>query len=70
VLLHDRDGNHKFGWMSDGVGFPGNPRLGWSKPKAVSTRFVAGPGLTRIRVVMNYRRGLGMSPLRTNKGSR
>ncbi len=57
-LLHDRDGNHKFGLSIDGVGFAANPRLGWSRPKAAKSSVSAGPGLTRIRIVLNYRRGL------------
>lgn len=57
-LLHDRDSNRKFGLSSDGVGFPGNPRLGLSKPKAAQTHFSAGPGITYVTVVLNYRRGL------------
>jgi len=63
-LLHDRDRNRKFGWTVDGIGFASNPRLGWSKPKAEATRAVAGSGLTRIRIVMNYRSGLGVAPLK------
>jgi uncharacterized protein (DUF2141 family) len=58
ILLHDRDSNRKFGLSSDGVAFPGNPKLGFSKPKAAETRIKVGPGLTRISVRMNYRRGL------------
>lgn len=57
-LLHDRDSNRKFGLSSDGVGFPNNPRLGLSKPKANAVRFQAGPGLTYITIRMNYRKGL------------
>jgi len=57
-LLHDRDRNHKFNLSGDGVGFSGNPRLGWSKPKAASARILAGAGLTRVDIVLNYRRGL------------
>lgn len=64
TLLHDRDRNRKFGWTVDGIGFAGNPRLGWSKPKAAKTRAIAGPGRTHIRIVMNYRRGLGVAPLK------
>ena len=64
TVLHDRDSNRKFGWTVDGIGFASNPRLGWSKPKADHARAVAGAGLTRINVVMNYRRGLGMRPLK------
>lgn len=57
-LLHDRDVNHKFNFLGDGVGFAGNPGLGWSKPKAAASSVVAGPGLTRLEIVMNYRHGL------------
>ena len=63
-LLHDRDGNRKFGWMVDGIGFAGNPRLGWSKPRADAAKVIAGAGLTRVPIVLNYRHGLGMAPLR------
>ena len=63
-LLHDRDGNRKFGWMVDGIGFAGNPKLGWSKPRAASAKVVAGEGLTHLSIVLNYRRGLGVAPLR------
>nr|WP_225008904.1 DUF2141 domain-containing protein [Novosphingobium percolationis] len=57
-VLHDRDGNRKFNWTRDGIGFSGNPRLGWSKPKARSAATQAGSGLTPLRIVMNYRNGL------------
>lgn len=57
-VLHDRDSNLKFGLSSDGVGFPGNPKLGLSKPKARNAGFAAGPGLTFITIRMNYRHGL------------
>lgn len=63
-LLHDRDGNRKFSWRIDGIGFAGNPSLGWSKPAASAASAVAHSGPTQIRIVMNYRRGLGMRPLR------
>jgi uncharacterized protein (DUF2141 family) len=57
-VLHDRDGNRKFGLSVDGVGFGSNPKLGMGKPKAAAASIVAGSGLTRERIVMNYRRGL------------
>jgi uncharacterized protein (DUF2141 family) len=57
-LLHDRDGNRKFGFSSDGFGFPGNPKLGLSKPKAANATVIADRGLTEITVRMNYRHGL------------
>lgn len=62
-LLHDRDLNRKFGWTIDGIGFTGNPRLGWSKPRAAAARVNAGAGLTRTNIVLNYKRGLGVGPL-------
>lgn len=58
TVLHDRDSNRKLGLTVDGVGLSANPKLGLSKPKAAKTRVMAGAGLTRIRIVMNYRRGL------------
>jgi uncharacterized protein (DUF2141 family) len=64
MLLHDRDRNRKFGWSEDGVGFAGNPKLGWSKPKAARAEVVAGPALTRLSIVLNYRHGLGLAPLK------
>lgn len=57
-VLHDRDGNRKFGLSVDGVGFGGNPKLGMSKPKAETATIDAGHGPTRHRIMMNYRRGL------------
>jgi uncharacterized protein (DUF2141 family) len=63
-LLHDRDENHKYGWMVDGVGFSANPHLGWFKPKADATRAFAGSGLTRIRIILNYRHFLGVAPIK------
>lgn len=57
-LLHDRDSNRKFGLSVDGVGFPNDPKLGWSKPKASKVATHAGPGITRVTVTMQYRHGL------------
>jgi uncharacterized protein (DUF2141 family) len=58
-LLHDRDGNRKFGLSIDGVGFGSNPSsLGPFKPKIATGRVVAGNGVTSIAVRMMYRRGL------------
>ena len=57
-LLHDRDANHKFNLSGDGVGFSGNHKLNWSKPKAAASSVVAGAGLTRVPIVLNYRQGL------------
>jgi hypothetical protein len=64
MLLHDRDNNRKFGWWVDGIGFASNPRLGWHKPKAAATKAVAGNGPTHVSITLNYRNGLGMSPIK------
>jgi len=58
TVLHDTDGNRKFNWTHDGIGFSANPKLGWSKPKAAAVATSAGAGLTSLRIVMNYRNGL------------
>lgn len=63
-LLHDRDGNRKFGWTVDGIGFSGNPKLGWSKPKAAKVAVTARAGPTPLSILMNYRSGLGVAPLK------
>jgi len=63
MLLHDRDRNRKFGWTEDGVGFAGNPKLGWTKPRAAHAEVMAGSSLTRLSIVLNYRHGLGLAPL-------
>ncbi|BBE00092.1 DUF2141 domain-containing protein [Sphingobium amiense] len=57
-LLHDRDGNHKFALSVDGVGFAGNPKLGWSKPRAAQASAPVGSGPTPTTITVNYRRGL------------
>lgn len=56
-VLHDRDGNRKFSLSVDGIGFAGNPKLGWSKPAAAVASIRVGAGPTPARVVLNYRRG-------------
>lgn len=63
MVQHDRDANRRFSVFSDGVAFPGNPRLGRSRPPASAAVFTAGPGVTRIPVTMNYLSGLSMRPL-------
>lgn len=57
-LLHDRDLNRKLGISTDGVGFPGDPKLCWGQPKASVARATAGHGPTRINITMQYRRNL------------
>ncbi|MBA2920502.1 DUF2141 domain-containing protein [Sphingomonas sp. MAH-20] len=67
-LLHDRDGNRKFGLSTDGVGFPGNPRIGLGKPHAAQASAEVGTGIRRLSVRMNYRRGLfSFGPVRDGR---
>jgi len=61
-LLHDRNANLKFDPSSDGIGFTGNPKLGWSKPGARQATVIAGPGLTHAEIRLNYLHGLAMRP--------
>lgn len=58
-VLHDRDGNRKFGLSSDGFGVPGNPaKFCFAKPGVETARINAGAGIGNVQVRMNYRRGL------------
>lgn len=57
-LVHERSGTRKFHLSSDGVGFPNDPKLGFSRPKAAAARLPVGDGVTHIVIRMNYRRGL------------
>lgn len=64
-VLHDRDSNRKFGLSVDGIGFPGDPKLGWRKPHASQATVRVGYGVTHINVRMNYRQGLlSFGPIR------
>ena len=66
-VLHDRNMDRRFQWKIDGIGFSGNPHLGWSKPKVGSARVaVNGGGVSKISVMMNYKKGLGVGPLKQN----
>ena len=65
-LLHDRDQNHRFNLLTDGIGFPGNPKLGWSRPRASQGLVTAGPGITRLDIRLSYYRGLfSFGPLKS-----
>lgn len=63
VALHDRDVNGKLSPFSDGIGFTNDPKLGLSKPPADKTLAEFGPGVTRVRIVLNYLRGFSVKPL-------
>jgi uncharacterized protein (DUF2141 family) len=57
-LLHDRDSNRKFSVSVDGIGFAGNPALGWAKPKAATAAAGIGSSPVRLNILLNYRSGL------------
>ena len=64
TVLHDRNSDRRFSLSSDGVGFAGNPRLGFSRPSAAAASARAGAGPTSLAITMNYRRGLlGFGPI-------
>jgi len=65
AVRHDADGNGRSGW-SDGGGFSRNPRLSLTslRPSYDSVAIQAGRGVTRVRVVLNYRFGLSIRPVR------
>jgi len=65
MLLHDRNGDHRFQLSSDGVGFSNNPKLGWGKPSVERVATEVGNGPRMIAIVLNYRHGLGMRPERS-----
>lgn len=62
-VLHDRDGNGRFGFASDGVGFSNNPRLRRARPSASSVAITIGPGVGETRIVMNYLSGIVFRPI-------
>jgi uncharacterized protein (DUF2141 family) len=64
TLLHDRNGDHKFELSSDGIGFSGNPHLGWSKPAIEHVAVEAGSAPRTVAIILNYRHGLGVRPQR------
>lgn len=66
-VLHDRDGNGRFGFVSDGVGFSNNPRLARAKPSAASVAIAIPAGVGSTRIVMNYRDGITFRPLERNR---
>ena len=64
LFTHNRDGKEKFGIWSDGAGFPGNQRLGRSRPKLAQAIIDVGPGITTTNISAQYLRGFGgFSPM-------
>ena len=65
AVRHDSDGNGRSGW-SDGGGFSRNPRLSLTslRPRYQNVAFNVGPAVQSVNVVLNYRFGLSVHPVR------
>lgn len=59
LLTHNRDGKNKFSFWSDGAGFPGNARIGRSRPKLAQAEITVGEGVAVTTIRVQYLRGLG-----------
>ncbi len=69
AVRHDADANRKSGW-NDGGGFSRNPRISLTslKPRHSQVAMDVGPGVHRVPIVMQYRQGLSIGPIRKGKG--
>jgi uncharacterized protein (DUF2141 family) len=65
AVRHDMDGNGRSGW-SDGGGFSRNPRVSLTnlRPSASAVAINVGRQVLPINVVLNYRYGLSIRPVR------
>ena len=64
LFTHDRDGRNKFNFWRDGAGFPGNVKLGRSRPKLASAVIDVGRGVASTTIRVQYLRGLtGFGPV-------
>lgn len=68
AVRHDANGNKGSDW-NDGGGFSRNPRVTVLsyKPKHRDVVIAVGPGVHRVPVVMQYRQGLSIGPLKKSK---
>lgn len=69
AVRHDADANKKSGW-NDGGGFSRNPKVTLTslKPKHSEVAFNVSGGVHRVPVVMQYRQGLSIGPIRKAGG--
>ena len=65
AVRHDADGNGKSG-MSDGGGFSRNPDISLLnlKPKYREVVIPVGPGVKPVDVILNYKQGLTVGPVK------
>lgn len=66
AVRHDLDGDGKSGW-NDGGGFSRNPNISITnlKPKYRDVAITVGADVRTIDVVLNYRRGLSIGPVKS-----
>lgn len=66
TVRHDVDGNGRRQDMDDGAGFSRNPRLSLTRlrPSLESVLIDIGAGVTPVDIVLNYRFGLSVRPVR------
>lgn len=63
AVRHDANANHKSDW-NDGAGFSRNPKLSLlGRPSFGQTAVPVARGPAKIRVVINYRRGMTVGPI-------
>lgn len=64
AVRHDGNDNGRSDW-NDGGGFSRDPKLSLLnlRPSFSRVGFRMGEGVTRVRITMNYRRGLGIGPI-------
>ena len=65
AIIHQRGASRTFSFSQDGIAFPNNPKLGWSKPAVSKVTVSFGPEITAVPVTMNYKQGLAMRPLKS-----
>lgn len=59
LFTHNRDGQNKFSFWSDGAGFASNQKLGRSRPKLAQAIVDVPAGVATITIRAQYLRGLG-----------
>ena len=66
VVRHDADDNGETSW-NDGAGYSNNPKLSLMslKPPYRKVAVVVGNGVRSVDVVLNYRKGLSIAPIRS-----
>ena len=64
AVIHQRGATRSFTFSKDGIGFPNNPKLCLSKPDVSKVAMTFASGVTTVPVILNYKSGLAMKPLK------